>query len=183
VTGDLLKFRRIADEVSALVAQFKGSLAGEHGVGIARSEYMRDQGGPELYRLMREIKLSFDPNNLFNPGKIIGDGRYKIDTLLRQGPEPKIKLPFAPQLAFAARDESFTANLEQCNGCGGCRKQTPSMCPTYLATGEEGMSTRGRANLIRAALELRASGRDPLEAEELVYALENCLSCRACTSE
>ena len=68
-------------------------------------------------------------------------------------------LPFAPHLAFAARDESFVANLEQCNGCGGCLKQTPTMCPTFVATGEEGMSTRGRANLIRAVLELRGSGR------------------------
>ena len=92
-------------------------------------------------------------------------------------------LPFVPRLAFAARDESFIANLEQCNGCGGCTKQTPTMCPTYLATGEEGMSTRGRANLIRAALEQRGSNSDPLLAEELEFALENCLACRACTSE
>jgi len=180
---DLKKFRWIADEVAALVAQFKGSLAGEHGVGIARTEFMRDQIGPELYRLMREIKNSFDPNNLFNPGKIIGDGRYKIDTNLRQGAEKRIILPFAPRLAFAARDESFTANLEQCNGCGGCLKQTPTMCPTFVATGDEGMSTRGRANLIRAALELRGSDGDPLRAEELDFALTNCLGCRACTNE
>ena len=78
---DLKKFRQIADEVSALVAQFKGSLAGEHGVGIARTEYLEDQVGDELYQLMREIKQSFDPDNLFNPGKIISDGRYKIDAI------------------------------------------------------------------------------------------------------
>jgi len=57
------------------------------------------------------------------------------------------------------------------------------MCPTFLATGEEGMSTRGRANLIRAALELRGSNHDPLRAKELEYALSNCLSCKACTVE
>ncbi len=180
---DLRKFRQIADEVAALVAQFKGSLAGEHGVGIARTEFLREQIGPELYRLMREIKNSFDPNNLFNPGKILGDDRYKIDGHLRQGAEKSLLLPFVPRLAFAARDESFVANLEQCNGCGGCTKQTPTMCPTYLATGEEGMSTRGRANLIRAALERRCSNSNPLLAEELEFALENCLACRACTSE
>ena len=82
---DLKKFRQIADEVAALVAQFKGSLAGEHGVGIARTEYLKDQVGEEIYQLMREIKQSFDPNNLFNPGKIISDGRYKIDSNLRHG--------------------------------------------------------------------------------------------------
>jgi Fe-S oxidoreductase/FAD/FMN-containing dehydrogenase len=179
---DLKKFRQIADEVAALVAQFKGSLAAEHGVGIARTEFMRQQVGTELYRVMREIKVAFDPNNLFNPGKIIGDGRYRIDKNLRQGADRNLVLPFEPVLAFAARDGSFIANLEQCNGCGGCTKQTPTMCPTYLATGEEGMSTRGRANLIRAALEHREIA-DSLRAEELEYALSNCLSCRACTNE
>ncbi len=180
--ADLNKFRQIANEVAALVQQFKGSLAGEHGVGIARTEFLPAQVGEELYRLMREIKQSFDPNNLFNPGKIIGDGRYKIDETLRQKGGASLDLPFAPVLAFAQRDGSFLANLEQCNGCGGCLKQTATMCPTYQATGEEGMSPRGRANLIRAALELREIS-DPLRAEELEYALSNCLSCGACTSE
>jgi FAD/FMN-containing dehydrogenase/Fe-S oxidoreductase len=180
--GDLKKFRQIADEVAALVAQFNGSLAAEHGVGIARTEYLKEQVGPELYRVMREIKAAFDPNHLFNPGKLIGDARYRIDRHLRQGADRKLVLPFTPKLAFAARDESFIANLEQCNGCGGCTKQVPTMCPTYIATGEEGMSTRGRANLIRAALEQRENA-DPLRGEELEYALSNCLSCRACVSE
>ncbi len=179
---DLHKFRQIADEVAALVAQFKGSLAAEHGVGIARTEYLKEQVGAELYRVMREIKHAFDPNNLFNPGKIISTDRYKIDGNLRQGAGHYLQLPFEPQLAFASRDESFIANLEQCNGCGGCLKQTATMCPTFIATGEEGMSTRGRANLIRAALEQREIS-DPLRSEELEYALGNCLSCRACTSE
>ena len=179
---DLRKFRQIADEVAVLVAQFKGSIAAEHGVGIARTEFVKTQVGPELYRVMREIKAAFDPNNLFNPGKIISDARYRIDRHLRQGADRNLILPFAPKLAFAARDESFIANLEQCNGCGGCTKPMPTMCPTYIATGEEGMSTRGRANLIRAALELREIP-DALRSEELEYALSNCLACRACVSE
>jgi FAD/FMN-containing dehydrogenase/Fe-S oxidoreductase len=181
--NDLDKFRQIADEVSALVLQFKGSLAGEHGVGIARTEFLKEQVGPELYRLMKEIKISFDPNNVFNPGKIISDGRYRIDRNLRLITGQSPALPFEPQLAFAAKDGSFADNLEQCNGCGGCLKQTPTMCPTYLATGEEIMSTRGRANAIRASLELRGSGDDPLRAKELEAALSNCLSCKACTTE
>ncbi len=157
--GDLKKFREVADEVAALVRQFKGSLAAEHGVGIARTEFMAEQIGPQLLGLMREIKDIFDPANRFNPGKILPDGRLKIDTHLRQAAGRALALPFAPVLAFAAKDGSFTANLEQCNGCGGCRKETPTMCPTFIATGEEIMSTRGRANAIRAALELRGTGR------------------------
>ena len=180
---DLRKFRAIANEVSALVAQFKGSLAAEHGVGIARTEFLKEQVGDELYAIMRQIKQSFDPNHLFNPGKIIDDGRYKIDAHLRLGAAYELSLPFEPRLAFAARDGSFTANLEQCNGCGGCLKQTPTMCPTYLATGEEIMSTRGRANTIRAVLERRGLGGDPLFSPELDEALSNCLACKACATE
>ncbi|MEY2490536.1 MAG: hypothetical protein QOC70_2478 [Verrucomicrobiota bacterium] len=179
---DLRKYRFVADQVSALVRQFKGSLAAEHGVGMARTEYMEEQIGAELLEVMRQIKASFDPKNLFNPGKIISDGRFKIDNHLRVEFEARLTLPFEPVLAFAFKDESFIGNLEQCNGCGGCRKDAPTMCPTFVATGEEYMSTRGRANAIRAALELRFN-IDPLRAKELDAALSNCLSCKACTTE
>jgi FAD/FMN-containing dehydrogenase/Fe-S oxidoreductase len=180
--GDLRKYRQVADQVSALVRQFKGSLAAEHGVGMARTEYMAEQVGDELLAVMRQIKQLFDPKNLFNPGKIFSDGRFKIDNHLRVESETRLRLPFEPTLAFAFKDESFIGNLEQCNGCGGCRKDAPTMCPTFLATGEEYMSTRGRANAIRAALELRFHD-DPLRSEELDAALSNCLSCKACTVE
>ena len=151
------KFRQIASDVSGLVKEFKGSLAAEHGVGMAHTEFMREQLGDALFGMMKEIKKSFDPYNLFNPGKIIPDGRYEIDENLRLSRRHELKLPFEPELAFRAKDGSFIRNLEQCNGCGGCTKWTPTMCPTYVATGDEGMSTRGRANLIRAALEQRGS--------------------------
>jgi FAD/FMN-containing dehydrogenase/Fe-S oxidoreductase len=182
---DLRKFRQIADEVAALVGQFKGSLAGEHGVGIARTEYLPAQLGDGLTEVMRDIKGAFDPHNLFNPGKVVHDGRYKIDDNLRLGAGYRLSLPFRPVLAFAGKDESFVANLEQCNGCGGCRKETPTMCPTFLATGEEVMSTRGRANAIRAVLEGRcvSENGNGLSSAELEAALSNCLSCKACTSE
>ncbi len=199
--ADLKKFRQVADQTSALVRQFKGSLSAEHGVGIARTEYMRDQLGDELLEVLREIKRTFDPKNVFNPGKIFSDGRHKIDNHLRENFTRPLTLPFEPALAFAFKDRSFIGNLAQCNGCGGCLKQTGIMCPTFMATGEEVMSTRGRANIIRAALELRlprndglgsrrnmTAGKpsllgDPLKSEELHDALSNCLSCKGCTPE
>jgi Fe-S oxidoreductase len=222
--ADLKKFRRVADETSALVRQFKGSLSAEHGVGIARTEYMRDQLGNQLLEVMREIKRAFDPKNVFNPGKIFAcshgavspcpgssDKRldtarrlhcHKIDSHLRENFTRPLELPFQPVLAFAFKDRSFTGNLEQCNGCGGCLKQSGIMCPTFIATHDEVMSTRGRANIIRAALELRlprndpesfwgrniTAGKpslldDPMKSAELDAALSNCLSCKGCTPE
>ena len=180
---DLKKFRQIADQTSALVKQFKGSLSAEHGVGIARTEYMRDQLGDELLGAMRTIKSIFDPRGRMNPGKIFDTGAFRIDSHLRENFERPLELPFAPRLAFAFKDGSFIGNLEQCNGCGGCRKDAPTMCPTFLATGEEVMSTRGRANVIRKVLQWREHNGDPLLSEELDAALSNCLACKACTPE
>jgi FAD/FMN-containing dehydrogenase/Fe-S oxidoreductase len=193
---DVVKLRRIGAEVSTLVRRFNGSFAAEHGVGIARTEFMREQVGPALLAVMRQIKDSFDPRGVFNPGKILEvvppkDGRsgllsasYRLDAHLRLESRHALALPFEPVLAFAAKDGSFIANLEQCNGCGGCLKMAPTMCPTFIATGEEVMSTRGRANVIRAVLEGRCGGKaDPLRAAELGEALDYCLSCRACASE
>src|SRR5260370_17813040 len=181
--SDLKKFRQVADQTSALVQQSKGSLSPSHGVGIARTEYMREQLGDQLLDVMRAIKNAFDPKNVFNPGKIFTDGQHKIDNHLRENFVRRLELPFQPVLAFAFKHRSFIGNLDQCNSCVGCRKDAPTMCPTFLATGDEVMSTRGRANIIRAALEMRVTGHDPLRSAELDAALSNCLSCKGCTPE
>ncbi|MBI4581576.1 MAG: 4Fe-4S dicluster domain-containing protein [Planctomycetes bacterium] len=183
--ADIAKYRQVAGQVADLTRQFKGSLAAEHGVGIARTEYVAEQIGPELMNACRRVKQLFDPRGLLNPGKIIANGEhYRIDTNLRMGDGYQIKLPFAPVFGFVERDGSFVGNLEQCNGCGGCRKDTPTMCPTYVATGEEIMSTRGRANTIRAAMDNKfAHGGDLLFSAELDEALDYCLSCKGCKTE
>src|SRR6266705_1365502 len=116
--ADLKKFRQVADQTSALVRQFKGSLSAEHGVGIARTEYMREQLGDDLLEVMREIKNTFDPKNIFNPGKIfeVGSARCadrtpqrgvptRIDNHLRENFTRPLELPFQPVLAFAFRSE------------------------------------------------------------------------------
>jgi FAD/FMN-containing dehydrogenase/Fe-S oxidoreductase len=184
---DVRKFRQLAEGVSALTKQFKGSLCAEHGVGIARSEFMKEQVSQDLLGCMQQIKDLIDPKNLMNPGKVLPESPYRIDTNLRQGPGSKIHdndLPFESTLAFSSKDESFMGNLEQCNGCGGCRKGEPTMCPTFLVTGEDIMATRGRANTIRAVLEKRVdSDCDPLLSPALDAALSNCLSCKACKTE
>jgi FAD/FMN-containing dehydrogenase/Fe-S oxidoreductase len=181
--ADLKKFRQVSEETAAVVRQFRGSFSAEHGVGMARTEFLPAEVGDHLYQLMRQIKRAFDPHNLFNPGKLIGDGRYKLDGQLRANYERPLTLPFAPVLAFARKDESLIANLEQCNGCGGCRKETPTMCPTFLATRDELMSTRGRANGIRAVLEGRTTRDELWRSPDLDAALSNCLACKACTTE
>jgi len=180
---DVAKLRQVADQVSDLCRRFSGSLTAEHGVGLARTEYVEAQLGPELVEATRHIKALFDPAGAMNPGKIIDDGRYRIDRDLRLGDGSDIALPFEQAFAWVGRDDGFVANLEQCNGCGGCRKAAPTMCPTFSVTGDEALSTRGRANTIRAALEGRFESASSLVAAELSEVLSSCLACKACVTE
>jgi len=174
--------RRIADDVSTLCRRIGGSLAAEHGVGIARTEFLAEHLGPGLVEASRRLKGLFDPRDVMNPGKIVDSGRFRIDDDLRLGIDSILEPTLVGELGFVDRDHSFVANLEQCNGCGGCLKREPTMCPTFVATGDEALSTRGRANTIRAALEGRF-GDDPLGSVELGAVLASCLSCKACRTE
>ncbi len=178
---DVSKLREVAEATSSLVRRFGGSLAGEHGVGIARTEFLSDHLGSELIELTAEVKEIFDPRGVMNPGKIVNTGRWAMDRDLRLGPGSELPLPFDSLSAFVEKDRSFVGNLEQCNGCGGCRKDSPTMCPTYVATSDEMHSTRGRANVLRAALEGRFDGG--VAGPQLAEALGSCLSCKACKRE
>lgn len=180
--GDIEKLRLVADQVSRLCREFKGSLAAEHGVGIARTEFLADHLGPELIAASRRLKELFDPRGVMNPGKIVDKGRFSIDGDLRLGVGSTLEPKLVGEIRFVDRDLSFIANLDQCNGCGGCLKETPTMCPTFAATGDEATSTRGRANTIRAALEGRF-GDDWAASTELHGVLSSCLSCKACRTE
>jgi FAD/FMN-containing dehydrogenase/Fe-S oxidoreductase len=180
---DIEKLRLVADQVSDLCRRFNGSLTAEHGVGLARTEYVEAQLGPQLVEATRRIKTLFDPSGVMNPGKIIDDGRFRVDRDLRLGEGSEIVLPFEQAFTWVGRDDGFVANLEQCNGCGGCRKAAPTMCPTFPISGDEALSTRGRANTIRAALEGRFESSSPLRAAELGEVLSSCLSCKACVTE
>jgi FAD/FMN-containing dehydrogenase len=91
-------FRNITDEVAKIVKQFKGSLASEHGVGIARTEYLESQVGKELVEIMRQIKAHLILRTYLTPVRLLMNGRLKIDTNLRLGNGYEIKLPFEPVL-------------------------------------------------------------------------------------
>ena len=98
---DVAKLRQVADRVSDLCRRFSGSLTAEHGVGLARTEYVEAQLGPELVEATLRIKALFDPAGAMNPGKIIDDGRYRIDRDLRLGDGSDIALPFEQAFAWA----------------------------------------------------------------------------------
>lgn len=168
----------IASEVADLVVEFGGSLSGEHGDGILRGVFTERMFGPRLTEAFREVKRTFDPQGILNPGKIVDTPPF-LDNL-RLGPEtvnaqPRTVLDWAFEggLARAA---------EQCNGQAICLKHEGTMCPSFMVTHDEEHSTRGRANLVRQAL----NGALPVEdlaGDRIHEALDLCVECKACKAE
>ena len=176
---DQKKMYNIAKDVSKIVKRYKGSLSGEHGDGRVRAPFLREQFGSTVYQYLVDLKRIFDPENLFNPGVILSD------TALLQNLRP-VTVSNQEGIVTAYdwnSDISFFYAAEKCNGAGVCRKSTGGiMCPSYRATRSEEFSTRGRANLLRKALQSSDPTKN-LKSSEIKQALDLCLSCKACKSE
>jgi FAD/FMN-containing dehydrogenase/Fe-S oxidoreductase len=175
----LAAFAGIANDVADLVLEFGGALSGEHGDGLVRGAFNEKMFGSTLYEAFRTVKRTFDPAGLFNPGRIVDTP--PITAHLRFGagyptPDPPTHFDYTVQGGFGRA-------VEMCSGVGACRKtREGTMCPSYMVTREEAHSTRGRANVLRLALNgrMRDAG---LDAEGVRGVLDLCLECRACKSE
>ena len=174
----LAAYRKISEETFALVQHYGGSWSGEHGDGLIRSYKNRELFGDTLYGAFREVKRAFDPDGLMNPGKIVEAPPITED--LRYGEGYQV-LPLATHFDFS-KDDGFMGAIEMCSGVGACRKTgTGTMCPSYMATRDEDHSTRGRANLLREAMNGRLEGG--LTSKAVYDALDLCLECKACKAE
>ena len=178
---DVHLFRLITTEVAQLVKSYRGSMSGEHGDGIVRSEFIEFMIGQENYNILKRIKFVFDPENIFNPGKIVNalpmdeNLRYVSD---RQEPEIETLLDFSKSLGILRE-------AEKCNGSGDCRKLPEfggTMCPSYRATRNEKDTTRARANALREFL-TNSEKINKFNHTELKDVFDLCLSCKACSSE
>jgi len=173
------KFESIANAIADLVLEFGGALSGEHGDGLVRGAFTEKMFGPVLYDAFRTVKKAFDPDGLFNPGKIVGSP--PITSNLRYGagyhtPNPVTFFDYAEHGGMGR-------GVEMCSGLGACRKTLEgTMCPSYMATREEKHSTRGRANTLRLAMagKLGDAGLSDADVHDV---LDLCLECRACKAE
>ncbi|MFB6219284.1 MAG: FAD-binding and (Fe-S)-binding domain-containing protein, partial [Halobacteriaceae archaeon] len=170
----------IADAVTDLVVEYEGSVSGEHGDGRARTQWNRKLYGDHVWGLFRELKTAFDPDWLLNPGQVCGD--VDMTEHLRFDPDYEFDAGFEPALDWE-NDNGLQGMAELCHGCGGCRTSQDEggvMCPTYRAADEEIQSTRGRANMLRAAM----SGDLPAIDEEFVTeVLDLCIGCKGCARD
>jgi FAD/FMN-containing dehydrogenase/Fe-S oxidoreductase len=177
--GDVRKMCDIAEASMELVSEFGGALSSEHGEGLARSWLAERFYGRDLYAAYRATKHAFDPEGLFNPGKITDAPAMTENLRIAPGSRP---IQFREHISFH-KELGFAASVEHCTGIGVCRKtEIGTMCPSFMATREEKHSTRGRANVLRAAV----SGMlppDTLTSTELADVMRLCISCKACKSE
>ncbi|MBL7740977.1 MAG: FAD-binding protein [Chitinophagaceae bacterium] len=173
-------FRAIAEEIATLVKKYAGSLSGEHGDGRLRGEFIRQMVGDRNYGLLKDVKRTWDPQNIFNPGKIVDTP--PMDTMLRYVPGQTTP---AFKTVFRFHDQDVLQHAEQCNGSGDCRKTHLSggtMCPSYMASHNEKDTTRARANILREFL-TNSDKLNRFDHKEIYEVMDLCLSCKGCKSE
>jgi FAD/FMN-containing dehydrogenase/Fe-S oxidoreductase len=177
--NDVELFRTIGLETARLVKRFKGSMSGEHGDGRLRGEFIPLILGEHNYNLLKKVKECWDPDGILNPGKIINT--RQMNTCMRYIPgKPTREIDTI--FDFSSSDGIIRA-AERCNGSGDCRKSVKiggTMCPSFMATGDEDKTTRARANLVREYL---TSNSHPWNHREIFEILDLCLECKGCKSE
>jgi FAD/FMN-containing dehydrogenase/Fe-S oxidoreductase len=178
---DVKMFRTIGLEIARLVKRYNGSLSGEHGDGRVRGEFIPVILGEKNYQLLREIKQTWDPNHIFNPGKIV-DVPPVTESLRYEPGRPTREIATVFDFSDAG---GIIRATEKCNGSGDCRKTEKAggtMCPSYMATRDEHDVTRARANILREFL-THSTRHNPFDHKEIYEVMDLCLSCKACKSE
>jgi FAD/FMN-containing dehydrogenase/Fe-S oxidoreductase len=184
----------IAEAVTDLVVEYGGSVSGEHGDGHARTKWNRKLYGEDLWATFRELKSTFDPDWLLNPGQVCG---LPDDVGDSDAPSPTADLRFDSAYEFDVgfetelqwqNENGFRGMAELCHGCGGCRGHQSTtggtMCPTYRAAEEEILSTRGRANLLRDAMSGDLDrGGDAVDVEFMNEVMDLCIGCKGCAND
>ncbi len=173
-------FRVIAEEIEKKKKKYDGSLSGEHGDGRLRGEFIPQMIGEKNYQLLKQIKYTWDPNNIFNPNKIVDTP--SMNSMLRYTPGQKTP---TFNTIFRYYNQDVLQHAEQCNGSGDCRKTHLSggtMCPSYMATKNEKDTTRARANILREFL-TNSSQVNRFNHKEIYEVMDLCLSCKGCKSE
>ncbi len=198
--ADVQKMESLANELYAEVFQLGGTISGEHGDGLSRTPFIRQQYGP-LYDVFREIKSIFDPHNILNPGKIVSDDPQSIASNLRPMNLSLAGEPASKNETAANQKKKSAANTlvplhlnwdlpqvsqeaNRCNGCGACRSQLPDvrMCPIFRVMPSEEASPRAKANLLRAVLDSRL---DPelVVHDDFKAVADLCVNCHQCRLE
>jgi FAD/FMN-containing dehydrogenase/Fe-S oxidoreductase len=178
---DVELFKKVGMDIAHLVKKYRGSMSGEHGDGRVRGEFIPVILGDKNYKLVQQVKQTFDPDHILNPGKIVDVP--DMTSSLRY--EPDREVPEIDTFFDFSDVGGIIRATEKCNGSGDCRKTEltgGTMCPSYMATRNENDVTRARANILREFL-THSPKENPFDHEEIYEVMDLCLSCKACKSE
>jgi FAD/FMN-containing dehydrogenase/Fe-S oxidoreductase len=182
---DVKAMRAIAEDAFAFVREYKGSHSGEHGDGLVRSEFNEPMFGARLARAFEEVKDRFDPDGLFNPGKIVRAPKFDDRSNFRYAAGYAAQ-DIATRLDWSAwpgKGGGFQGAVEMCNNNGACRASAGGvMCPSYRVTRDERDTTRGRANTLRLAITGQL-GPGAFTSDDMMETLKLCVSCKGCRRE
>ncbi len=149
--ADLGRYSAFTEDLVDLVLGEGGSLKAEHGTGRVMAPFVRRQYGDELYEVMRELKLLFDPAGMLNPGVILNDD------------------PLA-HLRHIKTAPAVAEEVDRCVSCGYCEP----VCPSRDIT----LTPRQRIVTLRAMEQARLDGDSALLAElEKDYDYESVQTC------
>ncbi|NBW97204.1 MAG: FAD-binding oxidoreductase [Planctomycetia bacterium] len=183
--GERERLERLAESIYDEVVALGGTLGGEQGLGLSRTNFF-GRHFPDLAAVFGRVKEVFDPGGVLNPGRIV--------------PQPAAPAAFRPPLVppavgaaeFAAAPgplpvltwpaERLGAEIDACNGCGSCRSHGPDvrMCPRYREDSAEETSPRAKANLAAAVMSggLRPEALASAAAGRIADTCFNCHQCR-----
>ncbi len=200
---DVRKMQDLAAEMYAAVLEVGGTISGEHGSGLSRTWFIREQYGA-LYDVMREIKRVFDPQNILNPGKVVAEAPQPLTKNLRPLQPRELREPQSRNDGESASDggdgaeavwepirlqlnwshDEIAYQARNCNGCGRCRTLGPDerMCPIFRYAPREEASPRAKANLMRALFNGQLDPAE-LKGDTLRSIADLCVNCHQCRLE
>jgi FAD/FMN-containing dehydrogenase/Fe-S oxidoreductase len=188
--ADVQRMAHLASDLYDEAIAIGGTISGEHADGLSRTAFIRRQYGP-LTDVFREIKETFDPQYILNPGKIVGDDPDLLTKNLRRSAtvaatreDAAVEPPPVQVWRLNWGTEEVSQAARDCNGCGACRSQAPDvrMCPIFRFAPAEESSPRAKANLLRGIL----SGALPastLTSDDFKDVADLCVNCHQCRLE
>ncbi|NDC63292.1 MAG: FAD-binding oxidoreductase [Planctomycetia bacterium] len=174
------RLRRLADSLYGEVVDLGGTIGGEMGLGLSRTDFF-ERFFPELSAVCSRVKRLFDPAGILNPGKIVPAAAGVGPPPFRPSIAPSAVSPPPPLPLLHWTAESMAREVDACNGCGGCRSQaaTVRMCPRFRESPGEESSPRAKANLLAAFLSGRLDPRS-LSADGVQAVVGTCFNCHQC---
>lgn len=181
--ADRERLESIARDLYNAVFEFGGTMSTEHGDGFSRTAFVRSRYRA-LYPAFREIKRLFDPDGILNPGKVVSDDQR---VTIRHIRIPAQVVDVRLQLRWPG--ESFTAEINACNGCGDCRRTDAQsrMCPVFRTDSDEAASPRAKANILRSLLDgtgpVGVTAEQVLASPEMRELTRTCFNCKQCRTD